>query len=365
MIRVRGVARAAVVAAMVVGLCSSAGLAVVQYTVTDLGTLGGTTRPYRINSNGQVVGFSFVPAGFTHAFLWDHGVMSDLGTLGGDGSGATGINDAGDVVGYSRISTSNNTLRAFLWHNSSMTDLGTLTSPTGLDYRAYGISSSGQVVGHAYTVGAYDYAFSWEGGVMKKVPALGESYSIARDISSNGVIVGDAYLSDYATYSRAFIWVAGQVTSLGTLGGSYSLAYGVNDFSQVVGEASLPNGDMHAFLWADGAMTDLGTLGASSSTANDINGIGQVVGYARIPSGATHAFLWQNGQISDLNDLLPTGSGWVLTSARGINDQGWIVGSGSYLGGPEQGFLLTPEPATLSLLTLGGLGMWLRRRRRK
>lgn len=50
------------------------------YVVTDLGTLGTlqSAQAYDINEAGQVVGY----AG-NHAFLWQNGVMTDLGTLGG------------------------------------------------------------------------------------------------------------------------------------------------------------------------------------------------------------------------------------------------------------------------------------------
>jgi probable HAF family extracellular repeat protein len=43
----------------------------------------------------------------------------------------------------------------------------------------------------------------------------------------------------------------------------------------------------------------------------------------------------------DLNNLIPSGSGWVLQVANGVNDGGQIVGNGT-IGGQTHGFLLTP-----------------------
>ena len=50
---------------------------------------------------------------YTHAFLWDKGTMTDLGTLGGTGSSASGINAAGTIVGNS--TTSSGLDHAALW----------------------------------------------------------------------------------------------------------------------------------------------------------------------------------------------------------------------------------------------------------
>src|SRR5690349_14621003 len=76
--------------------CASA-LANIQYTVTPVGTLGGDTTGTGINDLGQVVGYSNLASGSTHAFVFD-GQIHDLGTFGGDNSYAYGINNAGDMA---------------------------------------------------------------------------------------------------------------------------------------------------------------------------------------------------------------------------------------------------------------------------
>lgn len=74
----------------------------------DLGTLGGSESvAFAINSAGQIVGYSTTESGNAHAFMWDRGVMTDLGVLpGGSGSAAYGISERGDVVGFGNTATS-------------------------------------------------------------------------------------------------------------------------------------------------------------------------------------------------------------------------------------------------------------------
>src|SRR2546423_5908300 len=72
--------------------------------VADLGTLGGThSGATAINDQGEVAGSAWLAddsAG--HAFSWTKGGgMVDLGTLGGTASDGNAINAGGDVVGVS------------------------------------------------------------------------------------------------------------------------------------------------------------------------------------------------------------------------------------------------------------------------
>jgi probable HAF family extracellular repeat protein len=223
----------------------------------ELGVLpnGDFSQANAINPAGQIVGSSDTsqaPGGgdnTSHAVLWQDGVMTDLGTLGGSGSQAWAINAAGVVVGVSYM-PNNLDQHAFLWRHGTMTDLGTL--PGGWVSQAYGINARGQAVGYS---------------------------------------TGDA-----ALHGHAVLWGGGKVTDLGTLpGDESSAATAIGPSGDIVGwsgEGSTTAGT-HAFLWQRGVMMDLGTLpGGDVSNATGINAAGEIVGFSTAADGQYHAVKW-------------------------------------------------------------------------
>jgi probable HAF family extracellular repeat protein len=189
----------------------------------------------------------------------------------------------------------------------TITDLGTLGGATS---GATAINNAGQVAGGANTAAGVNHAFLWTPGATSGVPTNP------------------------------------QMQDLGTLPGFLnSQAWALNNAGQVAGQVSEASGaNADAFYWNGTALQDLGTLGGTRTIAWALNNAVpgghpvQVVGEswtgALNPNGfpIDHAFLWQNGVMTDLNNQLPANSGWVLTVARGINDNQQVVGRGTHNG---------------------------------
>jgi probable HAF family extracellular repeat protein len=299
--------------------------------------------------------------------------MQDLGSLpGGEVSEARGVNDIGQIVGFSSTATGD---RAFLWTSTGgMQDLGDL--PGGASFsRAYDINNNGQVVGESGAATG-TRAFLWtSGGGLEDLGDLpgGSDQSSAIAINEDGQVAGT---SSGINFGRAVVWTRdGGMQDLGApprLGSTY--ANGINASGDVVGSGHFPN-QLHALLWtSSGGIQELGEFfgGFTYRAANDINDIGQVVGGTSSDGlERSGAFVWTSSNgLEVLSDLLDSsGAGWRLTTATAINNGGQIVGVGENPSGASHAFLLTPipEPGTWGVAAVALVVGWsyVTRRRRK
>jgi len=214
-------------------------------------TLGGNrSRPAGLNAAGQAVGEASLPvapgeppgSSDVHAFLWQDGTMTDLGTLGGHSSSATGINAQGQVVGFA--ATADDAIHAVRWDHGTSTDLG--------EGRACAINSAGQIVGESE--GRADV---WDHD--KKIDIGLSGYGTGSINPLCGLFVrgptinaaGDVALN-YCTHDNvcsAYLWERGVLTKLGDLGGDEASVFGMNARGWIVGQSTTASGEFHAVLW--------------------------------------------------------------------------------------------------------------------
>ncbi|UCC31331.1 MAG: hypothetical protein JSU86_03460 [Phycisphaerales bacterium] len=287
-----------------------------RYTITEIGPLPGEedAQAFGINEAGDVVGFSSTTIGFPDcclttgtAFLFSDGELSDLGPLNGLDTRAEAINNLGQVAGWADEAFP----RAFLWQNGEIQDIGTLGGHPFS--KAFDINDAGQVVGWSYPPDTNDrHIFLWQDGAMLDLGFVSNTGPPEFGINNLGQVVGGG-----------FIWEDGVRTTIAMR------AYDINDLSQVVGY-----GVGGAVLWENGTFQQLG-----GSVAYAINNRSQVVGVA---DGAS---LWHDGVMHTLSDLVTLPPDWLLRSAWDINDTGQIVGNASTPDGITHAFLMTPVDA--------------------
>lgn len=334
--------------------------------ISDLGTLpGGTSSCGQwINERGLIVGgatngmidpLTGYPE--VNAVLWKNGTIRNLGTLGGNESVAYGLNNRGQAAGFALntipdpfttvLAFGATQAHAFLWQDGVMQDLGTLGGPDSI---AYIVNERGQVAGASFTNSTPNPTtgyptfdpFLWEDGKMLDLGTLGGTAGGTNDMNNRGQVVGNSNMAGDNS-QHPFLWDPKKgLIDLGTFGGSNGTAQWLNDAGEVVGQADLPVSGHDAFLWKNGVMTDLGNLGRTSS-AEGINSSGQIVGGSRINSTTVHGFLWENGgPMVDLNSLVRPGSALTSTFTWSINDSGEIAGWGLLANGDVHAILLVP-----------------------
>jgi len=356
---------------------SRSGSQLPSYTISDLGTLGGPfSIAYDLTNTGRVIGTAAVPEGYHHAVYWEHGVIHDVGTLGGLNAEAGGRSAGGQLAILSETASPDPlgenfcgfgtglVCAAAVWSHGVVRQLPTLG---GTNAAAFQNNSAGAIVGVAEDGVAdascvppqrtrFQAVIWWRGKVHELPPLPGDEVGAALRINDRGQAVGTSGPCSATTYGgfvngpHAVLWDHGKPIDLGSVGdGSVTVAADVNDGGTVIGSARFADGSQHPFLWSrKHGMRDLGLMSSDPAdvinTAFEINDRGQMVGGScDVTNQICRGYLWQNGVMMDINELLPDDSPLYVLLAMAINDRGQIAGLAVDTGtGEAHAFLATP-----------------------
>jgi uncharacterized membrane protein len=126
-----------------------------------------------INAAGQIVGqYGIVPPGRDIGFLLSGGSYTPIDPPGSTGtSAATGINDAGKIVGFYFGSGNfgEGTNHGYLLSGGSYT---TIDVPGAAETFAFGINDAGEIVGADFGIGSSDLGFLATPGAVPEPSAL-------------------------------------------------------------------------------------------------------------------------------------------------------------------------------------------------
>jgi probable HAF family extracellular repeat protein len=371
------------------------------YKITNLGVPTGasSTSAWDINAAGLVIGTTsrLLRSNYEqtyYAFVWENGVFTSLVPAAGrEYSLPAGVDDAGNVVGFSQNNTAGAVSIPTYWtranryaprNPNTMLPPGSPWAVTGVG----GISPNGDYVAARVTNAAIGYSgaavlkLSPDRSQILLVAPLGGlggretdgSTGSAKSVNNSGQVTGIAYsgqidgsgLPIYHGYRVSpqdtdgdgipDSWFTADTApgvdpfknvlmqDLGTLGGLRSLPAFINGTGQIAGDSNTSSGARHPFLWMEGTLLDLGAIpGTSGGIANGLNDSRQVVGEC---SGK--AFVWDSARgIRDLNLLKAAGdtSGMTLMSAYAVSPGGRIVGRGQAKGkASNRAFIAVPQP---------------------
>jgi hypothetical protein len=342
--------------ALVLLICPAARSAV-TYDVVELATPGTGIRINGVNNAGQVVGsYSTTESGssVTRVALWNKTgsfvQISNPGTLN-ISQRAFGINNLGHVSGFYGPTT----ISQFrLFHYDGVTTRSSNFVVMPID----GAMNNNDAVAATLNTGSPNFV-RWNPFTNVLTQTAGPE--AVRAMNDSNMVTGG---------TPAFVYDGVQTTTIPnptpfTTGNGF----GINNAGVAVGEfRSAINGtlvDSAAFRYDATSGTTLLPLPASleDGRASAINVGGDIVGAAWTnDSAGSIAALWRNGQPIDLNTQIPAGSGWVLSNAVAISDNGYIAAFGTFNGSSARA-LLAPIPEPSGIAVIAGLLLPLRRRR--
>ena len=315
-----------------------------RYRIYDIGIVqtGDTaSQGFGVSTNDIAVGRS-VRAGGAQAFSWTQGG----GIVGLPNLSArpfcvsNSANNSGIVVGTCATTLFGSSRLPVIWQNGAVSQLPLPVGQTLGD--ANDINASGVAVG-SVDGGSLQRAVIYSGGnatLITQTTANGSFFVTAFGINDSGRVVGQGIDPTNAARNVGIVYDigSGSAYEVGALpGANGALAFGVSNNGYVVGSSMLNQGSGLPFRWFQiGGIAAIPLpAGTTQGSARAVNSSGWVVGTAS--SAFAIPFLYDGASTYRLADLIPTGTGWDLStntssSALGISENHVIVGTGVYNG---------------------------------
>ena len=205
-----------------------------------------------LNNRGHVAGIVDHYPQDAHIFIYRHGRLTDLGTLGGDVNSRARINDRDEIVATST--------RAFVWRNGTFQDLTPLGAASALD-----INNRGQITGQSTNGRAYRIT----NGLLQDLGVPGRE-SEGFVINERGNVAGSFSNGG----SHAFLYKQGKVLDI-SAPGEPSWVDGMNDKDQVsVGHYDEEPSFGDISLWTNGVLSPTYWEGSAPVVTN----VGDMIG---------------------------------------------------------------------------------------
>jgi hypothetical protein len=253
-------------AAVVIFLTFVPGALGANYTFTPIVGPGNFRweAAFDINNNGQIVG-EYSDATALHGVRDDGGAFTTIDVPGTSDTTTSGINDAGQIVGFYDE-------HGFLLSGGVFT---TVDSPGASLTQLWGINNVGQIVGET----AEQTSFLFSGGVFTPITVPGASGgTAARSINNSGQVVG-SYGNGANVHGFLLVLSSGAFTTIDFPGAFNTYLFSINNRGDIVGRYQLTEGGTsHGFRLSKGQFTTIDEPGSTNTILFGINDDGVMVG---------------------------------------------------------------------------------------
>ncbi|MHB1559738.1 MAG: PEP-CTERM sorting domain-containing protein [Isosphaeraceae bacterium] len=271
------------------------------------------------------------------------GAFTELSVPGSILTYANGVSGQNVTGFYESIGPTGPITDAFVTDGFSYS---TIAVPGALSTVAYGISSDGIVVGGAFLDGkeqAFFYDPTYKTPFTLYMPGVMSSY--ATGVAGNYVV--GSYTTTSGSYAFRADYHGGPYSTIAPLGASFSEASAVTSSGDVVG-AYTSNNISRGFFYDGTTYTTLGPQGSSFASATGISG-NEVVGDYGI-GGVEYGYLYDTISKTYTTLAVP---GATNTTATGIDGENII---GTYLaGGLDHGYVYNSSTGIYTTIGVGKL----------